>query len=209
MVHGHDRGPTRRLEQRALQPVQLGLKQRAAGRAGDRRIQREQPQRPEIRGRVDGVVGAFRQLERGAHRRPVVVVAGQHDERELEAPQLLAYDRVLLAGAVIGEVAGDDDRVGRIRRSPQRIDGCGQRRRRRHRSAPVGADVGIGQLREQERTAHGRVSGPAPRSASSARSRPVFPVSITSSGSPSAVAARSAHARVAGVGRCASHTTRV
>ncbi len=108
-------------------------------------------------------------------------------------------------------------------RHQARVGGRGVRRPRRRRAPVDRPDQGLARSSRARTRVRGFVyeveTGAAARgqlgssaalsSRSSWRSNPAFPTWRTSSGRPSRAAARSAAARVAGVGRWASHTTRV
>ena len=58
----------------------------------------------------------------GPGRGAVVVVPGQGVDRCSQLADHLRRPAVLLRGGVLGEVAGDEDRVGPIRQPPERLD---------------------------------------------------------------------------------------
>ena len=81
---------------------------------------------------------------------PVVVVARQHVHRRLQRCEQLAQLFVLLVGRVVREVAGQEHRIGL---GPDRANRLDRRGEPRHGLIvePLGADVRIAELREEER----------------------------------------------------------
>ena len=118
VVHGDDRR-LRRGSQRGVEPLQLSGIEAATVLAGKGRVDDHQPQRAEVDGIVERRVPLARGAENLPHRRPVVVVAGQDVDRHPELADHLRRQSVLLRLGVLGEVAGDKDRAGRVRQPLQ------------------------------------------------------------------------------------------
>ena len=160
---------------------ELLLRERAVVATGAARVQREQADRP--------LVCALR--ERLAQLARAVVVARQGDDRRSQRLEQLEDPRVLRRVAVLGEVAGDEDRVGA---EPERAhvgDGAGE--------VPVGvargcADVQVGELEDHD----ARSSAKARRTLRGAR-----PLT-TSRVSPAGVASKSSVTRSSCVCRSAT-----
>jgi hypothetical protein len=83
----------------------------------------------------------------------VVVVAGQRVDRCSQRFEELAHLPVLGVGRVIGEIAGDEHGVRVLPQPPDCRDRRGDARDR-IAVRPLGADVEVAQLHEQERRAH-------------------------------------------------------
>lgn len=150
LVHGDDRrlrggGGELRVESAQL----LGL-EAAAVLAGDRRVDDDQPQRPEVDCVVDRLVGGAGEGEDLPHRRAVVVVAGQDVERDPEPTDQLGGEPVLRGRRVLGEVPGDDDRVDPVRQPLDRVDHFPQRPLRLHPTDRRLAEVRVTDLGQKE-----------------------------------------------------------
>jgi hypothetical protein len=162
VVHGDQRRGSGRLGERTIEPGERVGAELAAVLARDRRVERDEAQRPEVGGVVDALVAGAGELEVAAQRRAGVVVAGQDVQRQPErleqGPDLL----VLVVGGVLGQVAGDEHgRRARLERG-DRLDGGGQPCDR-VAAVPLGADVRVAELREQEHDIVNSLSAPGPR----------------------------------------------
>jgi hypothetical protein len=87
---------------------------------------------------------------------PVVVVSGEHVKRPERRKQLL-HLLVLLVGGVIGNVAGHQHRVGLWAHGTNSLDRRGEPEYGLV-VEPVGPDVRVTQLREEERGPAGHAS---------------------------------------------------
>ena len=88
---------------------------------------------------------------------PVVVVARQHVHGRLQRCEQLTDMFVLPVGRVISEVAGQEHRTGL---GPERANRLDRRGEPRHGLIvePLGADVRIAELREEERGRSGHAT---------------------------------------------------
>jgi hypothetical protein len=123
--------------------------------ARDRRVGDDQAQRPEVDRVVERRVPLAGQVEGLPHRRPVVLVAGQDVEGDAEGADQLLRQRVLLRRGVLGEVAGDEDRVDRVRQRGDRGEDLAQGLLRLHALDRRLAEVGVGDVGEDEGPGHG------------------------------------------------------
>ena len=107
------------LGERRVEPLEPPFVERPAFGAGDDRVEADQPQRPEVDDVGGRLLARARQPERLAQRPAQVVVAGQDVRLEPERRQQLAHSRAYSSGAaVVGQVAGDEQRVGPVGRAP-------------------------------------------------------------------------------------------
>ena len=141
-------------------------------------IQADQAYGAEVGCVAHGFVGGTRDVEVPAQRAPVVVVAGQDEERRAERSEERAGERVLRVGRVVGQVSGDENRVRRHRQTTDRLNGCGEAGDRvEPGTCPRRSDVRIAELRDQERAGH-----PVPRRAAASQvPSPTAPSPTTSS----------------------------
>ena len=111
---------------------------------------------------------AARESEVATQSAAVVVVAAEYVDRRVQGRQELLHTLVFLVGRMVGQVAGDEHRVDGAERANRR-DGRGEPRDR-VALRPLGADVRVAQLDEEERPAHHARSSAshAARSSSSA-----------------------------------------
>jgi hypothetical protein len=155
MVHGQQgrlRGRERQLGVEPGQPLGVQL---AAGPAGDRRVQGDEPQRAEVGRVLHGRGGGAGQPEAGAKPLAAVVVAPEHVHRHRRGRQQLVDPRVPLVGPVLDQIPRDQQRVGTVGQSEHRVE-------HRHEPsvrvgpAPLASDVRIADLRDAEGGQHRR-----------------------------------------------------
>ena len=157
-----------------------------------------------------------RRLEITRRAVPLVVASGICEVLGFYSYTIGARHGIAVAAVLglAGRRAGGARRVLRVRRATQpqaharRVHDA-RRRGRAQRAAGADPEPGLADSAVPRQS-----STPAQRAASAStrsswRSRPASPTSRTTSGSPSRSAARSAAARVAAIGRWASHITRV
>jgi hypothetical protein len=142
VVQGDDRRGVGVVGEAIGQPLDVQL---TVAAARDRRVADDEPQAAD---RVlDRLRVAAADVELGAQGGAVVVVAGQHVHGRVQRREALAHAGVLGRVAVLGEVAGDDDRVGRLGQRADALDGRAQQR------VVVGllAEVQVADVREDHR----------------------------------------------------------
>src|SRR5579875_51386 len=154
MVHQQQARAPRRRRQRPLEPVQALPAQRAAGRAGDQGVERDNAQRPLLDRIVQKALA--RQIAVGgkglAQRLAGVVVAGDDEDRHPERRQQRAQMGIFLGRPGVDEIAGHDGQVrSRIK--------AGERRHRALQAQggidgavgefPGTPDMGIGDLGDE------------------------------------------------------------
>ena len=142
------------LAERPVEPLDPPSVERPAFDAGHDRVEADQPQRPQVDRVGDVLLALAGQPERLAQRPAQIVVAGQDVRLEVERGDQLAHPRVLLRGAVLGQVAGDHQGVGPLGQIEDRLDRA-QQALVRFDALPVRTQVGVGDLQEKEgRVAH-------------------------------------------------------
>ena len=122
MVHHQQRRLLGTVGQRRFEPAQLFGPELTAVFAGDRAVEHDQPERTDVDAVADGIGVLARKVEGSSQGAPVVVVARDDAHRSSQTREFLADQRVLFSGCVVGEIAGDDDRVGQPEPRPYRLD---------------------------------------------------------------------------------------
>lgn len=146
-----EREQSRRLRlgrQLFVEPAQLLGREVAGVLTGDDRVEGDEPQVADRRRVVDRLVPLPGQVEGRTQPRPVVVIARDDVQRDLEPREHLASAPVSVLGAIVGQVAGDEHRVRPVRQRPHRLDHRFQARDRIH-PVLVAADVEIAELDEE------------------------------------------------------------
>ncbi len=143
VVHGDQGGGGPVARELGLEPGQALRTEGAGVLAGDGRVAGDQSKRAErlrVLQRLALVAGS---AEVGAHAVGVVVVADQHVERNRELGEQLGSALVLRRRRVLGDVAGQQHRVGQ---RVERVDGLDRGRQRLGRAGVARADrdVGVG-----------------------------------------------------------------
>jgi hypothetical protein len=157
VMHHHQRARVRPLRKRAVEPREAFVAHVAARAARNHRIERNEPQRQRLDRVLDELAGG-RQVRLVGECAPkfveLVVVAGNHVVRRSQVGEDFAQVRIRVALALVGKVAGDQNRVG------PRIEPIEVRNRLAQHARGVdaligapalGHDVQIGDLREQHR----------------------------------------------------------
>jgi hypothetical protein len=153
VVHRHDRGRVRRDRQRRVEPAQPLAAELAAILARKRAVDDHQAELTEVDRILNRLPSCARNVEVAVERVAVVVVAREDVRRRLDACEQGAHLLVLRVGGVLGEVAGDENRVGPSVEGVHRLDGRLEPRDRVD-AVPRRADVQVAQLHEDERPAH-------------------------------------------------------
>ena len=149
MVHREQCQLLRRCSELGIQPLELPASELTGVFPRNRRVQRDEPQRAEIDRVPHRLAVTAGDAEVAMEAASVVVVAGEHVQRP-EGRKELLHLFVFLVGRMIGDVAGQEHRIG------LRPD-CTDRLGRRSEPGdglivePISTDVRIAQLREKKR----------------------------------------------------------
>jgi hypothetical protein len=165
VVHRHDRRRLGVLGQHALQPGQALGAEGALLVSDDGRVAGHQAQLAHAQRVLNGLAGLPGSAEVGPQAVGVVVVAGQHVHGQPKRRQQLGYAPVLGVAAVVGQIAAQQQRVGRGVQLGDRADG-GAKRLRRPQVAGADADVGVADLSQDHLRARVSWRSSAPRRSS-------------------------------------------